>query len=181
MGQSEGTRAHGVEPRASTHRSSVRMAVVADTGSRATDWLRRYGIAELLGTVGALLAAYLAKTAELPLVAIGYAGAIGENVGFYGTIVLRQVAADRRLAANAGERYRATHVWHTARELLLEFGPAELLDSLVVRPFAMALGVRMLGHATGVVIGKLAADVTFYLPVILTYETRRRARKHSHP
>jgi hypothetical protein len=181
MGQSEGTRAHGVEPRASTHRPSVRMAVVADTGSRAGDWLRRYGMAELLGIVGALLSAYLAKNAELPLVAVGYAGAIGENVGFYSTIVVRQVAADRRLALDAGERYRARQLWCTGRELLLEFGPAELFDSLVMRPFAMGFGVRMLGHPVGVVIGKLVADVTFYLPVILTYETRRRARKHSHP
>jgi hypothetical protein len=123
----------------------------------------------------------LAKSAELPIAAVGYAGAIGENVGFYCTIVPLQLIADRRLAMTGGEVYGGLQLWNTARDLLLEFGPAELLDSLVVRPFAMGLGVRMLGSTVGVLVGKLVADVTFYLPVILTYESRRRARKHSHP
>ena len=164
-----------------THRPSVRLAVVTDTGSRVGDWVRRYGLPEVMGIATALAGAALATRAGLPLPAIGYAGAIGENAGFYGTIVVRQVSADRRLARARREPYRARELWRTARELLLEFGPAELLDSLVVRPFAMGLGVRMLGDAAGVVVGKLAADVAFYLPVILTYESRRRAGKPSHP
>jgi hypothetical protein len=180
MGPSEHTRVHGAEPRDSAPRPSVRLAVVTNTGSRAAIWLKRYGLAELLGTAGALLAAALANAAGLSLVAVGYAGAIGENVGFYGTILLRQVAADRRLAAATGQAYGDARLWVTARELLLEFGPAELLDSLVVRPLAMGLGVRLLGQGTGIVVGKLAADVTFYVPVILTFEARR-SRNRSRP
>jgi hypothetical protein len=144
-------------------------------------WLRRYGVAEAVGIGAALLGGWLASAIGAPLVGIAYAGAVGENVGFYGTIVARQLAADRRLASAMGERYRRHHLWSTTRELLLEFGPAELLDSLVIRPFAMAVGVRLLGQASGIMVGKLAADVTFYLPVILTYETRRQARKRTGP
>jgi hypothetical protein len=110
---------------------------------------------------------------------VAYAGAVGENVGFYGTIIWRQLSADRRVAGASGERYAGAHLWRTTRELLLEFGPAELLDSLVIRPIAMGLGVRLLGRDAGVIAGKLAADVTFYLPVILTYEMRRQARRRS--
>ena len=139
-------------------------------------WLNRYALPELLGIGTALLAGRLAAKLGAPVLAIGYASAIGENVGFYGTIVSRQVATDRRLAHAAGERYRLAHIWVTMRELLLEFGPAEVLDSFVIRPLAMAFGVRLLGEVSGIVAGKLAADVTFYLPVILTYELRRRAR-----
>jgi hypothetical protein len=145
------------------------------------EWLRRYGPAELLGTCTALLAARLASIAGAPLVAIAYAGAVGENVGFYGTIIVRQVAADRRRARARSERYRGRHLWRTSRELLLEFGPAELLDSFLLRPLAMGVGVRLLGEAAGIVVGKLAADVTFYLPVILTYEMRHHARKGARP
>jgi hypothetical protein len=142
-------------------------------------WLRRYGPAELFGIGTALLAAKLASVAGAPLVVVAYAGAVGENVGFYGTIIARQVADDRRQAHTDGERYRGMHLWRTARELLLEFGPAELLDSFLLRPLAMGIGVRLLGETTGIIVGKLAADVSFYLPVILTYETRRRARKRT--
>lgn len=160
-------------------RPSTRVAAVIRSRSRAGDWLRRYGIAELAGICTALVAAWVTDGLGAHPVAIAYAAALGENVGFYGTILGRQVAADRLLAGDAGERYGGRHVWRTARELLLEFGPAELLDSLVLRPFAMGLGVRFLGRDVGVIAGKLAADVTFYLPVILTYEMRRQAKKRS--
>jgi hypothetical protein len=151
------------------------------SSSRVRDWLRRYGVAEVAGVCIALLAAWLADALGAPLIVVAYAAAVGENIGFYGTIVSRQMAFDRRRAALAGEQYSAPHLWRTTRELLLEFGPAELLDSLVIRPLAMGLGVRLLGESVGIVAGKLAADVTFYLPVILTYEMRQHARKNARP
>lgn len=146
-------------------------------GLRAGEWLRRYGVAEVTGVCAALLAAWAADAAGAPLVVVAYAATAGENLGFYGTIVGRQVAIDRRLAAGEGERYSIAHLWRTAFELLIEFGPAELLDSVVIRPLAMGVGVGLLGRDTGVIAGKVAADVSFYLPVILSYELRRHAAR----
>jgi hypothetical protein len=37
----------------------------------------------------------------------------------------------------------------------------------------MGLGVRFFGRGVGIVVGKLAADLTFYAPVICAYELRR--------
>src|SRR5688572_19495682 len=147
--------------------------------SRVEDWARRYGIAELAGILTALVAAWLADALGAPVVGVAYAATAGENVGFYGVIITRQVSIDRRVAIAAGLPYRGPGMWRTMRDLLLEFGPAEVLDSLVFRPLAMFLGVRFLGRDIGVVTGKLAADITFYLPVILTYELRRQARKRA--
>ena len=62
----------------------------------------------------------------------------------------------------------------TWRNLFIEFGAAEVLDSGVIRPAAMALGVRWLGVEAGIAAGKVAADTAFYGPLILTYEIRRR-------
>ena len=49
------------------------------------------------------------------------------------------------------------------------------LDTGIIRPFAMGLATQLLGRGVGVVAGKLLADVVFYVPVIYTYERRRRA------
>lgn len=68
-------------------------------------------------------------------------------------------------------------VARTARDLVLEFGPAELADSLVVRPVALTAGLAWIGPpALGALVGKLTADFLFYLPTITSYELLRRAR-----
>ena len=93
-----------------------------------------------------------------------YGGALGENVGYYGVIIAREL--------RSGDSFL-----RCCRNLLLEFGPAELLDSGLIRPLAMGLGAHYLGQTSGVIVGKVAADVTFYVPVIAAYELRRHFAK----
>jgi hypothetical protein len=59
--------------------------------------------------------------------------------------------------------------------LVLEFGVAEAIDTGLVRPGLIFLASRLVADLSlGVFIGKLAADVTFYVPAIAAYELRRR-------
>jgi hypothetical protein len=63
----------------------------------------------------------------------------------------------------------------TLRNLSLEFGPGEALDSLVVRPAAMYFATSLTSDlAIAVILGKLAADIAFYIPAIAAYELRLR-------
>ena len=66
-----------------------------------------------------------------------------------------------------------------ATDLIAEFGPAGVLDTLVTRPLAMAGGIRLLGSQLGVVAGKIVADILFYLPVVFMYERRKRRGQQS--
>jgi hypothetical protein len=149
--------------------------------SRLARWIQRYGLAEVAGLCGALLGAALLRTLTGSDVAAAYGGSLGENVGFYGVIVGREVWQDRRAARDAGERYRLPHAIRTSAKLMIEFGVAELLDSTVVRPLAMGLGMHYLGRELGVLAGKAAADVLFYIPVITAYEWRRRLGEAREP
>src|SRR5689334_19603958 len=88
------------------------------------EWLRRYGIAELIGTCTALAGAWLVQRLGGNAVAAAYGGALGENVGFYGTIVARELAAERRGARAAGVAFGPLCALRTAGALLIEFGPA---------------------------------------------------------
>ncbi|MEV4622270.1 hypothetical protein AB0J74_26600 [Asanoa sp. NPDC049573] len=125
---------------------------------RVRDWLARYAPAEAAGITGALLAAAAVDSPE----AAAVAGTVGETVGFYATILVRDLRAGGRPAA-------------VVRDLAVEFGAAEVLDTLLVRPAAMYLATRALGTATaGVVAGKLAADAVFYTIAIIGYELRRQ-------
>lgn len=57
------------------------------------------------------------------------------------------------------------------RSIAVEFGPAEAIDSIVIRPIALYLGPFVLGNvAVGWVVGSIAADIAFYVMAIFSYE-----------
>jgi len=138
------------------------------------EWLARYGGAEVVGLGGALLGAYVVHAITGNGIAAAYGGTLGENLGFYGVIIGREVGADARRHRGDGRAYGARQWLETASHLVLEFGFAEVLDSLLIRPLAMAAGTHYLGWSLGVPAGKVVADVVFYIPVITSYELRRR-------
>lgn len=131
--------------------------------NRPLTWLRRYLPAELVCTVTALLGAW-AATALTGSAAV--AGTWGENVGFYGMLLGCELSR-RSLRA----------LPTILRDLALEFGPATALDSLLLRPALMYAGMALPPHlAIGFIVGKLAADLIFYVPTIVSYELLRRPR-----
>jgi hypothetical protein len=140
---------------------------------KGADWLKRYGVAEVAGLGTALVGSFAARALTGSDIATAYGGAMGENLGYYGVIIGREVVHDRRAAFVTGRAYGLAGAARTARNLAFEFGIAEALDSGVLRPLAMGLGVRFLGRGVGIVVGKFAADLTFYIPVICAYEVRR--------
>ncbi|MGA5301804.1 hypothetical protein ACPCHT_17880 [Nucisporomicrobium flavum] len=119
--------------------------------------LRRYVLPEIVGTVLAVAAASaLHRTSPY---AAAWAGSIAEGIGYYGTLLWRDTRGHR----GAG-RLRA--LVRQVPGTLVEFGTAEALDTLLVRPALMYAGPVLVGDATlGVVAGKLAADLVFYLLV----------------
>jgi hypothetical protein len=69
------------------------------------------------------------------------------------------------------------------RSIAIEFGPAEVLDSVIVRPLAFYLGPTLFGDlVAGWVIGKLVSDAAFYACAITSYErfTALLAHRQAH-
>jgi hypothetical protein len=143
-------------------------------GARLKSWIRRYGPSELAGITAAFCGSWLLFGATDSAIAAAYGASVGEAFGFYGSLVAREMIQDAYAAGARRAPYGLHQITETWRGLFLEFGPAELLDTGVIRPLAMGLGTRALGLGLGIVAGKLVADVVFYLPVIYTYERRRR-------
>ena len=121
-------------------------------------WVVRYLPAEVAGTAALVVGGLLATlwTDAAPLIAL--AALLGEIIGFYAvlavTIYIEQapVSTSRRRA-----------VGRTAVLLVAEFGAAELLDTFLVRPATLMLGVWLIPDPLwGMLAGKVAADVVFY-------------------
>jgi ornithine decarboxylase len=145
---------------------------VRRTGWRhARAWARRYLPAEIVGLVTALAGALIAFRATGSAATAAFAGTAGEAAGYYATIAVRDLRRHRR--AGGASRWQA--LARTSRGVAIEFGPAEIVDSLVVRPGLMFTGPLLTGSLiAGTLLGKVAADIVFYAFAISGYELRTR-------
>jgi hypothetical protein len=127
---------------------------------RSAGWIRRYGPPELAGAAAALLVAGALGGRGA---AVAPAAAWAEAAAFYAVVLVREAHARGATSQTLGR-------------LLVELGPAEALDSLLVRPLVMLAAVRVLGLLPGIAAGKLVADVLFYGIAIGSRATLLRGR-----
>lgn len=101
------------------------------------------------------------------------------NVAYFGFLLAQDVLLARRARHRRGQAYTWRTLGQNLRAMAVEFGPAELLDSFIIRPALLYYLPRWLGHfAAGILLAKLLADVTFYVPAILSYElSKQRLRQ----
>lgn len=130
-------------------------------------WIWRYLPGEVAGTVGAIGGAWLTYRATGSLAAAAVVGTLAEGVGFYAVCVARTLAAELRAGRDRSTRSVPAHLaramLRTAALTVAEFGPAEAVDTLLVRPGLLYLAPQLVDSALlGWTVGKLAADVVFY-------------------
>ena len=140
-------------------------------------WIRRYGVAECAGITCALIASFIVRRATRNEIAAAYAGAWGESLGYSAIIVGRDFLAEAHAAHAVRQTFGVRRAGGVVAGLIAEFGPSGLLDTFVVRPFTMGVGARLFGPQLGLIAGKLAADIIFYIPVIFIYERRKHWEK----
>lgn len=126
---------------------------------RLAFWICRYLPAEIVGTAAMVFAglAITAVTDNPALIAL--AALLGETLGFYGVLGITVYGEQSGRLQNVG---RGRTLLRTLALLLAEFGPSELLDSFLLRPAALVLGVLLLGPLWGMIAGKVVADIVFY-------------------
>ncbi len=136
-------------------------------GARIVHWLDRFGWAELAGLATSYIGYHLIASTGVGGVAAAFGAAIGENVGYYSVIFLRDLR---------GQPVDQRQPGRVARAMLHDFGIAEGLDTLILRPGLTWGAVALLGPVWGIAVGKFLCDLAFYGIAISFYE-RRRARE----
>ncbi len=139
--------------------------------AKIVDWIKRYLPAEISGTVGAVVGGLVlhVATSNTALVALG--GVWGENVGYYSTILLSDIVS----VARNNKPFKLRNAYLVLRNIFVEFGFSEVLDTFVTRPLLLYAFVGMIDNVpAGLIIGKLGADVAFYSITILMYECRKK-------
>ena len=152
---------------------------------KVVEWLRRYAANEIAGWVAQAGAAWGVHALTGSYAAAVVAATIGASVGYYAAAYVNGVRWAYR--AQAGLRWPMRVLVAnglTARSIAVEFGPAEAIDSIAIRPVALLLGPLVVGStAVGFVLGSVVADVAFYVMTIFSYErfTRLLVRPASVP
>jgi hypothetical protein len=142
------------------------------TGTKLREWIRRYLPCEIAGTVGELGGAAVAYLATGSLAAAAIAATVGASAGYYAAAY---VTALRWSYRDQDQRRWPSRVLAAnllaLRSVAVEFGPAEFIDSLAVRPVAFYMGPLIFDNTiVGWIFGKLVSDLAFYLFAILSYE-----------
>ena len=139
------------------------------------EWVKRYLPAEIVGTLTAVCAASIAHVFSNNSVFIAYIATLGEAIGFFSTILIQYLLLFSKKRKVENRRFSMRDIPKIFSHILLEFGPAELIDSLVLRPFFMYLFPLLVESFTlGILLGKIAGDITFYFLVILSYEMKKK-------
>lgn len=121
-------------------------------------WITRYLPAEIVGTAAMLIAGLGVTIWTGNPAVIALAGLLGETLGFYAVLAITIYIEQAPVSRN-----RRVAVGRTMMLLVAEFGLAEILDTLLIRPALLMAGVWLLADPLwGLLAGKVVADIVFY-------------------
>ena len=145
---------------------------------KSRECLKRYLPAEITGTVTAMGAAGIMHLFSDNHILIAYTGSLAEAIGFYSTILLQRISGILDINRVSNKKFHFSDSLRLFSGILLEFGPAGIIDGLFLRPFFMYIFPLFLKNFTlGILAGKIAGDITFYILVILSYEIKKHHKK----
>ena len=139
------------------------------------EWLKRYLVADIISTILSLGTAWLIMEHSGDRVLAAFIGSGVASLSFYLLIAFSDVRKSIKTHKNKNISYNMKSFLIDFRNLIIEFGPAEILDVIAVRPFFMYLIPTLVGNfILGTFIGKTIADGIFFAIAIIMYELRKK-------
>jgi len=147
--------------------------------TKIKDWLKRYLPAEILSVIITVISSIIAFKTTNNAITTAFVGTWAGNIAYFGYILISDVLKSINKCHLRNIPYTKIDFLLNIKALALEFGIAELIDSLFIRPALMYYFPIWVGDLTlGVLIAKIAADVTFYIPAIISYEMSKKYIKN---
>jgi hypothetical protein len=148
------------------------MDTARTTRRRVVEWVRRYLPCEIAGWVGELGGAAATYWLTGSFAAAVVVGTIGASAGYYAAAYVNAVRWSYRARRDRAWPARLLIANFLAlRSIAIEFGPAEVIDSVIVRPLLLYAGPFLFGNVlVGWIIGSVVADIAFYGLAIFSYE-----------
>ncbi|MDR3678670.1 MAG: hypothetical protein P4L41_01815 [Flavipsychrobacter sp.] len=144
--------------------------------AKIKEWLKRYLPAELLSTAATLGGGIIAYRIWNNATAIALVATWAGNLFYFGYILFNDVYWTKKTLHAHNKKYNSITFFKNIHAFVVEFGIAEVLDSFLIRPLLIYYLPLVIGNLfAGLLLAKFIADITFYIPAILSYEF---AKKH---
>ena len=145
---------------------------------RVKEWLKRYLPAEILSVLATLLGGWLAFELSGNQLATALTATWAGNVAYFGYIIAADILKTNQACKAEKQNYSYRNFLQNVKALVIEFGVAEVADSFFIRPALLYYFPIWTGNLTsGIILAKLAADITFYIPAAIGYEFSKRKIK----
>ena len=139
------------------------------------EWIRRYGLAEIISLVSTIASSWLTFQYTKSNLTTAFVATWSGNIGYFGTILIQDIILAINQLKEVKKEYSVKTFYKNVRALFVEFGIAELFDSFFIRPALLYYFPILVGNLTlGTVIAKFTADITFYIPAIVSYELSKK-------
>ena len=134
--------------------------------------IKRYLPSQIISTITSILGAIIVYQLTNSKIAGALGGTWGDNLGYYLTHLYLEYKNHKKERKN---KYILKNFLYDIKHMFIEFGIAEVLDTFFIRPFILYIFPIIIGnYALGVTIGSFVADITFYIPVIISYELKKK-------
>ena len=139
------------------------------------EWIKRYGLAEILSLFSTVLASWITFEYTQSQFKMAVVATWAGNISYFGTILIQDIFEAKAQLKSVGKQYTTETFYKNVRALFVEFGIAEVFDAFLIRPTLLYYFPLWLGNLSlGVVVAKFTADITFYVPAIISYELSKK-------
>ena len=139
------------------------------------EWIKRYGLAEIISLLSTVLTSWITFEYTQSQIKMALAATWAGNLGYFGTILIQDIFEAKTQLKSVGKHYTIETFYKNVRALFIEFGIAEVFDTFLIRPTLLYYFPVWLGNLSlGVIVAKFTADITFYVPAIISYELSKK-------
>jgi hypothetical protein len=146
---------------------------------KLVEWTKRYGLAEVISLTLTVVSSWIAFKFTNSNITTAIVATWAGNIGYFGTILVQDILLAIKQLEQKGKKYSTETFYKNTRALFVEFGVAEIFDTFLIRPTLLYYFPIWLDNLTlGVIVAKFTADISFYVPAIISYElSKNKLRK----
>jgi hypothetical protein len=145
---------------------------------KVKEWVIRYVPANIFTTLVVLFISWITIVLTNNGILAAFLASICGTISYYAFMLVRDVIISRHSYIQQNKKYNWLSFIKNARNIILEFGIGELLDTLLIGPFFLyIMPIILHNYALGIIVGKYLSDIFFYIPTIISYELRKKHLK----